>query len=59
VTRQRIGSLKNLLGPHQNNPKPGFVSPWIWRNVKVYSFDNDYQMSNYGLFDEFALLYGK
>ena len=30
-----IGSLKNLLGPHHNNPKPGLVSPGSWRNVKT------------------------
>ena len=53
-----IGSLKNLLGPHHNNPKPGFVSPWTWRNVKNYPSGNDYQMHDYGLFDEFTLLHG-
>jgi hypothetical protein len=53
-----IGSLKNLLGPHHNNPKPGFVSPWIWRNVKSYPPGKDYQMIDYGLFEEFALLHG-
>src|SRR5665647_3771553 len=30
-----IGSLKNLLGPHHNDPNPGFVSPWTWRNVTM------------------------
>lgn len=53
-----IGSLKNLLGPHHNNPKPGFVSPWIWRNVKSYPPGKDYQMLDYGLFEEFTLLHG-
>jgi hypothetical protein len=53
-----IGSLKNLLGPHHNNPKPGFVSPWTWRNVKAYPAGKDYQMIDYGLFDDFALLHG-
>src|SRR5450759_2510357 len=54
-----IGSLKNLLGPHHNNPKPGFVSPWIWRNVKSYPSGKEYQILDYGLFDDFTLLNGK
>ena len=53
-----IGSLKNLLGPHHNNPKPGFVSPWIWRNVRTYPSGNDYQMVDYGLFEDFTLSHG-
>jgi alpha-L-rhamnosidase len=53
-----LGSLKNLLGPHHNNPKPGFVSPWTWRNVKSYPEGKDYQMLDYGLFEEFALIHG-
>ena len=53
-----IGSLKNLLGPHHNNPKPGFVSPWIWRNVKFYPAGADYQLLDYGLLDDFSLLHG-
>ena len=53
-----IGSLRNLLGPHHNNPKPGFVSPWIWRNVKSYPPGKDYSLIDYGLFGEFALLHG-
>lgn len=54
-----IGSLKNLLGPHHNNPKPGFVSPWIWRNVKTYPPGKDYQINDYGLSGDFVLLNGK
>lgn len=53
-----IGSLKNLLGPHHNHPKPGFVSPWIWRNVKSYPPGKDYQILDYGLFEDFNLLRG-
>jgi hypothetical protein len=53
-----IGSLKNLLGPHHNNPKPGLVSPWIWRYVKDHPSGKDYQMLDYGLFEEFSLLHG-
>ena len=54
-----IGSLKNLLGPHHNNPKPGFVSPWTWRNVSFYPSGKEYQMLDYGLFEDFTLLNGK
>jgi hypothetical protein len=53
-----IGSLKNLLGPHHNNPKPGLVSPWSFRNVKSYPSGFDYQMIDYGLFEDFVLLHG-
>lgn len=50
------GSLKNLLGPHFNNPAPGLVSPWLFRNVKDYPAGKDYQLLDYGLFEEFELL---
>lgn len=53
-----IGSLKNLLGPHHNNPNPGFVSPWSWRYVKGYPGGAEYQMLDYGLMGDFALLHG-
>jgi hypothetical protein len=49
------GSLKNLMGPHHNNQRPGFVSPGSWRNVKAYPSGNEYQMIDYGLFEDFAL----
>ena len=54
-----IGSLKNLLGPHHNNPAIGIASPWMWRNVKNYPAGKDYSMFDYGLFKEFVLLNGK
>lgn len=54
-----IGSLKNLLGPHFNNPAPGLVGPWHFRNVKSYPAGKDYQLLDYGLFEEFSLLQGK
>ena len=53
-----IGSLKNLLGPHHKNIKSGLVSPGAWRNVKVYPAGKDYQMLDYGLFEEFILYKG-
>jgi hypothetical protein len=51
-----IGSLKNLLGPHFNNPVPGLVGPWHFRNVKNYPAGKDYQMIDYGLMEEFKML---
>jgi len=54
-----IGSLKNLLGPHFNNPAPGLVGPWHFRNVKSYPGGKDYQLIDYGLFEEFILLQTK
>jgi alpha-L-rhamnosidase len=54
-----IGSLKNLLGPHFNNPAPGLVGPWHFRNVKSYPSGKDYQMLDYGLMEEFDVLKGK
>jgi hypothetical protein len=51
-----IGSLKNLMGPHFNNPAPGMVSPWLFRNVKSYPAGKDYQLIDYGLMEEFTLL---
>jgi hypothetical protein len=53
-----IGSLKNLLGPHHNKPVSGFVSPWIWRDVRSYPSGKEYQMSDYGLYEDFTLVHG-
>jgi len=53
-----IGSLKNLLGPHFNNPAPGLVGPWHFRNVKSYPAGKDYQLLDYGMMSEFTLLNG-
>ena len=52
-----IGSLKNLLGPHFNDPSPGFVSPGSWRNVRTYPPGTDYQILDYGLFNDFELVH--
>ncbi|NOY94914.1 MAG: hypothetical protein GXO81_00800 [Chlorobi bacterium] len=49
------GSLKNLLGPHHNNPKPGLSSPWNWRNVKKYPPGKEYQLLDYGLMGDIYL----
>lgn len=49
------GSLKNLLGPHHNNPKAGLSGPGNWRNIKNYPAGNDYQLFDYGLMRDFNL----
>ncbi|GAB3249676.1 alpha-L-rhamnosidase [Larkinella harenae] len=56
VTVRVIGSNKNLLGPHHRNPKPGLVSPWLFRGVAVYPPGHDYQQLDYGLMKPFRLL---
>ncbi|NSW95098.1 MAG: hypothetical protein HPY62_10380 [Bacteroidales bacterium] len=55
VEVQVTGSLKNLMGPHFNNPAPGLASPWLFRNVKNYPAGKDYQLLDYGLMEEFEL----
>lgn len=52
-----IGSLKNLLGPHYRNPKPGLASPWHWKNIQKPISGNDYQMNDYGLMEDFDLIH--
>lgn len=50
------GSLKNLLGPHHNNPKPGLVGPGHWSNVRSWPSGTAYQLYDYGLMEDFQLL---
>jgi len=50
------GSLKNLMGPHFNDPAPGMTGPGHWRNVKNYPDGRDYQLLDYGLMEDFELL---
>ena len=50
------GSLKNLLGPHHNQPNPGFVTPWSF----FYAPDHqpsgiEYDLNDYGLMQDFQL----
>jgi hypothetical protein len=49
------GSLRNLQGPHHNNPPAGLSSPWNWRNVKSYPAAKDYLLFDYGLMGDFTL----
>lgn len=51
-----VGSLKNTLGPHHNQPKPGMVSPWHWRGVKNYPSGSEYDLYDYGLLEDFQLI---
>jgi hypothetical protein len=51
------GSLKNLLGPHHNNPTYGLVTPWSF----FYAPDNQppgtaYHLLDYGLLEDFEIL---
>ncbi|MDR0698907.1 MAG: hypothetical protein LBG28_06790 [Tannerella sp.] len=50
-----IGSLKNLLGPHYNNPAPGLASPWHWKNIKEAIPGTEYRMIDYGMMEDFRL----
>ncbi len=54
-----IGSLKNTLGPFHNDPKPGLVSPWHFRNVQDYPSGTAYQLYDYGLMEDFTILGSK
>lgn len=54
-----VGSLKNLLGPHHNAPKPGLVGPGHWGNIKAYPPGRSYDTYDYGLFDDFEVMAGK
>jgi hypothetical protein len=56
VTIRVIGSLKNLLGPHHNNPGKGVVTPWSF----FYAPENqpaglNYDLLDYGLFEKFDI----
>lgn len=52
-----IGSHKNLLGPHYKNPDKGMASPWHWKNIKNPIPGNKYQITDYGLLEEFKLMH--
>lgn len=51
-----VGSLKNLLGPHHNSPRPGMVGPHHWWNITSYPPGKAYDTYNYGLMNDFQLL---
>jgi hypothetical protein len=50
------GSLKNLLGPHHNNPQIGFVTPWsFFYAPEQQPPGRDYQQLDYGLLEDFEI----
>ncbi|MFN8241536.1 MAG: glycosyl hydrolase [Bacteroidales bacterium] len=59
ITVRVTGSLRNLQGPHHNNPPIGFSSPWNWRNVKSYPSGKEYKLYEYGLMKDFVLINSK
>ncbi len=54
-----IGSLKNLLGPHHNNPPAGMAISPFWRGVKSYPPGQEYQILPYGLMGDLLLYQSK
>jgi hypothetical protein len=61
VSVRVTGSLKNLLGPHHNNPAHGLVTPWSFFYAPDHQPEGeDYDLLDYGLFEEFDLTgYGR
>ncbi|NQD69667.1 hypothetical protein HP439_02885 [Sphingobacterium shayense] len=51
-----VGALKNTLGPFHNNPAPGMVSPWHFRNISGKKSGESYQTHDFGLLQDFKLL---
>ena len=51
------GSLKNLLGPHHNNPNVGLVTPWSFFFAPDHQPTGDqYHQLDYGLFEDFQII---
>jgi hypothetical protein len=51
------GSLKNLLGPHHNNPTLGRVTPWSFFYAEEHQPPgSDYHLLDYGLLEDFEIL---
>jgi hypothetical protein len=52
-----VGSLKNLLGPHHNNPQRGLVTPWSFFYAPEQQPPGvEYDLIDYGLFSDFEVL---
>jgi hypothetical protein len=50
------GSLKNLLGPHHNDPVAGLVTPWSFFYAPSHQPPGrNYDLKDYGLMTEFKL----
>jgi hypothetical protein len=51
-----FGSLKNLLGPHHNNPTLGRVTPWSFFYANEHQpSGRDYHLLDYGLLEDFEI----
>ncbi len=51
------GNLKNLMGPHHNNPRRGLVSPWSFFYAPLHQPSGDeYDLMDYGLFEDFEVI---
>lgn len=51
-----VGSLKNLLGPHHNNPRPGVVTPWsFFYAPESQPRGTDYHQLDYGMLEDFGI----
>lgn len=49
-----VGSLKNLLGPHYNWDQ-GIAGPWHWNHVQKQLPGGDYNLTDYGLLEDFSV----
>ncbi|MBR9998084.1 MAG: hypothetical protein KFF73_03895 [Cyclobacteriaceae bacterium] len=57
VSVRVCGSLKNLLGPHHNNPREGVVTPWsFFYAPEKQPAGSSYHLLDYGLFEDFEIL---
>lgn len=50
-----VGSNKNLLGPFHSKARPGLAAPGYWRGVTGYPRGDEYNITDYGLMDDFYL----
>lgn len=50
-----VGSLKNLLGPYYNKPRPGLAAPGLWNNIHYPVPGTAYDLYDYGLFEDFSV----
>jgi hypothetical protein len=57
VSVRVTGSLKNLLGPHHNNPVKGVVTPWSFFFAPEKQPEGlGYDLLDYGLFEDFEII---
>lgn len=57
VSVEVVGSLKNLLGPHHGNIRPGIVTPWSWFYAPEHQpAGREYDFLDYGLMEPFEIM---